>query len=131
MSLTVESVTNPSSLSVDNTVLGEALKAKAESAQKSYVVFAGRVLDEIQKTRAYYAQRAAELQKQMDELRKAESKLARVSSSEVVSSAKGLFPVCAVLGLKSEAVQFAQDNGLIVPANNDKIWMLDSDSSES
>lgn len=118
--LTIANVTNPSLLQVDDSILGKALSAKAESAQQAYVEFAVQVLNTYQAARARLLQRKVALQKEIDDLTKAEDRLNKAQAASTTE--KGLFPLCAELDMKSEAMDFAASNGLVVPASSDSVW---------
>ena len=122
--LTIESVTNPASLTLGNDVLSQALEQRRIEAKNAYVEFAGVVLSAIQNRRAELASRRALLEKELEVVREAENKLLAATADDVVSGPKGLMPVAAVLGMKCEAMDFAADNGISVPANDDPIWSV-------
>lgn len=118
--LTIEAVTNPESMTFGTSVIDQALKNRAEKAQKAYIGFAESILDVLANKRARHTQTIRYLEAAIASEKKALETLAKAQDS--VNTRKGLFPLAAALGMKESAINFARVNSIVVPASTDDVW---------
>lgn len=118
--LTIDAVTDPTSMTFGTGVINEALKIRAEKAQKAYVDFAGNILDVLANKRARHAQAIRDLEAAIATEKKSLETLSK--AQDAVNTRKGLFPLAAALGMKESAIAFAKTNSIVVPASTDDVW---------
>lgn len=118
--LTVQDVISPRAFGAD--VLSQALKAKAESASKQLVEFAGRVLSSAQSRNTQLAQQQIELEAALKAVKAEQAKI--TAAAEHAQATNNVFALAAAVGQKGQAIAFAQCAGLLVPANDDVVWSV-------
>lgn len=118
--LTVQDVISPRTFGGD--VLSQALKAKAEAASKQLIDFAGRVLSSAQAINTNLAQQEIDLEAALKKVREQRAKIN--AAADHAQATNNVFALAAVVGQKASAIQFAQQAGLLVPANDDAVWTV-------
>lgn len=118
--LTVQDVISPRAFGAD--VLSQALKVKAECASKQLVDFAGKVLNSAQALNTSLAQQEIDLEAQLKAIKERRGKIN--AAADHAQATNNVFALAAAVGQKGAAILFAQQAGLLVPANDDAVWTV-------